>query len=141
LQQVAASPAHHAGKRFLTELHPQSKGSAVYESKDHPLLPIAAFYWRLVRHFAYTLGVVALSLVIGSVGYHHFGGLDWIDAILNASMILTGMGPVDRMCTPAGKLFATAYALYSGVAFLSIVALLMAPLVHRFLHKFHLDDE
>lgn len=83
--------------------------------------------------------IVAFSLFIGSAGYHYLGNQPWIDALLNASMILSGMGPVDPLTTTAAKLFATFYALYSGVAFLSIVAILMAPLLHRFLHKFHLE--
>ena len=79
------------------------------------------------------------SLGIGIVGYHLFVGLGWLDALLNASMILTGMGPVDPVTTAGGKLFASAYALFSGVAFLTIVAVLLAPLIHRFLHRFHLE--
>ena len=74
-------------------------------------------------------------------GYHCFGNLPWVDSFLNASMILTGMGPVDRMETDAGKLFSSFYALFSGVAFLTFVAVLFSPLYHRFMHKFHLDIE
>lgn len=82
-----------------------------------------------------------MSLLIGSVGYHHFGDLPWIDALLNAAMILTGMGPVDSMSSTAGKLFATFYALYSGIAFLTMMAVVLAPPIHRLLHKFHLDED
>jgi tetrahydromethanopterin S-methyltransferase subunit B len=78
---------------------------------------------------------------MGTFGYCYFGSLDWADGLLNAAMILTGMGPVDRMTTTAGKLFATFYALYSGIAFLTMMAILIAPILHRFLHKFHLDEE
>ena len=85
--------------------------------------------------------MIAVSLFIGACGYHVFGLLNWLDATLNAAMILTGMGPVDAMRTTGGKLFATGYALFSGVAFLTTVAVLYAPLVHRFLHRFHLDLE
>lgn len=73
------------------------------------------------------------------LGYHLFAGLSWLDALVNASMILTGMGPVDQMTSVGAKLFASFYALFSGVAFLTIVAVLLAPAVHRFLHRFHLD--
>ena len=82
---------------------------------------------------------MAGSLALGVLGYHLLGGLSWLDALVNASMILTGMGPVDGIPTVAGKLFASFYALFSGVAFLTIVAVLLAPAVHRFLHRFHLD--
>ena len=79
------------------------------------------------------------SLALGVLGYHLVAGLSWIDALVNASMILTGMGPVNEMTTVGAKLFASFYALFSGVAFLTIVAVLLAPAVHRFLHRFHLD--
>ena len=79
------------------------------------------------------------SLLLGVLGYHLVAGLSWIDALVNAAMILTGMGPVNEMSTVGAKLFASFYALFSGVAFLTIVAVLLAPAVHRFLHRFHLD--
>lgn len=85
--------------------------------------------------------VLAFSLSLGMAGYHWLCGLSWIDALLNASMILTGMGPVDPMKTEVAKLFASFYAIFSGVAFLTIVAVILAPVVHRFLHKFHLGDK
>jgi len=82
---------------------------------------------------------VSGSLALGVLGYHFIAGLSWIDAVVNAAMILTGMGPVNEMTTVGAKLFASFYALFSGVAFLTIVAVLLAPAVHRFLHRFHLD--
>ena len=95
------------------------------------------------RHMIQSAGLAAIvigfSLALGIVGYHLFGGLPWIDALVNASMILTGMGPVDPITSVAGKLFESFYALFSGVAFLSIVAVLFAPVAHRFLHRFHLE--
>ena len=112
---------------------------AMFEHKSKPLLPRRAFYARLASCAAATTGIVAFSLFMGSAGYHYLGGLPWIDALLNASMILAGMGPVDPIKTSAAKLFAAFYALYSGIAFLTMVAILMAPLLHRFLHKFHLE--
>lgn len=111
----------------------------MFEHKSHRLLPRRAFYARMAKSVAAVAGIVVVSLFIGSVGYHYLGELPWIDALLNAAMILSGMGPVDPLKTTGAKLFATFYALYSGVAFLSIVAILMAPLLHRFLHKFHLE--
>ncbi len=113
----------------------------MFEHKDDDILPRSAFLLRLLRSFGVTLLIVAASLGIGSAGYHHYEGLPWIDSLLNASMILAGMGPVDPMQSDGGKLFATFYALYSGIAFLSVMAILLAPVLHRALHKFHLDDE
>ena len=112
-----------------------------YERKDQPLAPRRVFLARLGRNFLAAQAFVAFSLGIGTVGYHYLGGVPWLDGLLNASMILTGMGPVDRMETTAGKLFATFYALYSGITFLTLVAVLMAPVYHRFLHQFHLETE
>jgi hypothetical protein len=111
----------------------------MFEHRSRPLLPRSQFYGRMARSVGAVACIIAFSLLLGSAGYHYLGGVPWIDALLNASMILTGMGPVDPMKTVAAKLFATFYALYSGIAFLTIVAVLMAPLFHRFLHKFHLE--
>ena len=113
----------------------------VLEKSGDSLLPKPIFYARLVASFGKTMIIVGFSLFMGSAGYAYFGGLDWVDALLNAAMILTGMGPVDRMVTTSGKLFATFYALYSGIAFLSMMAILIAPILHRFLHRFHLEDD
>ena len=111
------------------------------EHKGSPLAPIKVFFWRLGRNFVATLGIVAFSLTLGTLGYHYLGGVGWIDGVLNASMILTGMGPVDRMESTPGKLFAAFYALYSGLAFLTMVAVLLTPIYHRFIHTFHLELE
>ncbi len=80
------------------------------------------------------------SLAIGMLGYHGLSGLPWLDAFLNASMILTGMGPINAMATPGAKLFAGCYALYSGIAFLTAVGIFFAPILHRAAHKFHLNN-
>lgn len=111
------------------------------EKSNDTLLPRSRYYIRILVSLGSTLIIVAFSLSFGSAGYAYFGGLNWVDALLNASMILTGMGPVDRMVTTPGKLFATFYALYSGIAFLSMMAILIAPILHRFLHRFHLEME
>jgi hypothetical protein len=95
----------------------------------------------MFRAFLVTLLIVGVSLAIGTVGYSYFLQMPLVDGLINAAMILTGMGPVDKMETTAGKLFATVYALYSGLAFLSMVAIIIAPIYHRFLHQFHLDEE
>ena len=109
------------------------------ERTHQPLLPRRRYLRRLLRNFAVSLGLVTGSLGIGTAGYHVICHLAWIDAFLNAAMILTGMGPVDRIETAPGKIFAALYALFSGVAFLTIAAVLFAPVIHRFLHRFHLD--
>ncbi|HTE51450.1 MAG TPA: hypothetical protein VK698_11440 [Kofleriaceae bacterium] len=111
-----------------------------FERVDQPLAARARFLKRLARHGVIAAILLSVSLGIGAVGYHLACHLPWIDAILNASMILTGMGPVDRMDGDGGKLFASAYALFSGVAFLSTVGVLLTPIAHRFLHRLHLDD-
>ena len=111
------------------------------ERKTQPLAPFGVFLLRLWRNFLGAFAFLIFSLGIGTLGYHFIGDVPWIDAMLNAAMILTGMGPVDKMETTAGKLFATFYALYSGVAFLTMVAVMLAPLYHRLLHHFHLDTE
>jgi hypothetical protein len=112
-----------------------------YEQKHQPLAPPWVFLRRVLRSFLVTLTIVAVSLSIGTLGYHYFGNLAWLDALLNAAMILTGMGPVDRMETSAGKLFSTFYALFSGIVFLTLVAVMAAPIYHRFMHQFHLETE
>jgi hypothetical protein len=94
---------------------------------------------RLIRNAGIVSALVILALTIGTMGYHVLGGLPWLDAVLNAAMILTGMGPVNPISTPAAKVFATFYALFSGVFFLTMVAVLLAPALHHFLHRFHLD--
>lgn len=96
---------------------------------------------RLARSALVAFVVIFGSLTLGVAGYHWIARLTWIDALLNASMILTGMGPVDPMTTASGKLFASGYALFSGVAFLSSVGILVVPVAHRFLHHFHLELE
>jgi hypothetical protein len=94
---------------------------------------------RLVRNGALVAGFILVALGIGATGYHTIDGLPWLDAVLNAAMILTGMGPLAPISTPAAKVFATVYALFSGVFFLTMVAVLLAPALHHFLHRFHLD--
>jgi hypothetical protein len=97
------------------------------------------FVKNLTRSFLIGSGLIIISLGIGGIGYHFFGNLNWLSAFLNASMILTGMGPVDPMISSSGKLFAIFYSLFSGVTFLVIVGIIFAPIYQRFLHKFHLD--
>jgi len=113
----------------------------IFEHRRDALLPPHLFLRRVARNAGLSAGFIVGALAVGMVGYHGTEGLPWLDAFLNASMILTGMGPVNEVHTVGGKLFAGCYALFSGVAFLTAVAVLFAPLFHRFLHRFHLDFE
>ena len=124
----------------MSEKPHRSHGRLGFEHYSQPVLSPSLFLRRLVRHGRLALLVLVLSLALGMLGYHWLGGLSWMDAFLNASMILTGMGPVDAMTSPAAKLFAGCYALYSGVAFLTAIAVLFAPVLHRALHRFHLEQ-
>jgi len=111
-----------------------------YEHRDQPLLPWRVFLLhRVGKTLAVGAAVIATSLVVGIVGYRLTEGMDWLDAFLNASMILGGMGPVATMHTVAGKLFAGFYALYSGLVLVATAGLLFAPFLHRLLHKLHLE--
>ena len=111
----------------------------MFEHRHAPLLSRVAFAWRVMYHAAVAFGIVAAALGIGIAGYRFTEGMPWIDAIVNAAMILGGMGPVGELHTDAGKLFAAAYALFSGLLFIVIVGVLFAPVFHRFLHRFHVD--
>lgn len=113
----------------------------MFEHRTKPLLPRKVFVLRVLRSLALALGIIGVSLGLGIVGYHFCAGLSWMDALLNAAMILTGMGPVNELHTVGAKLFASFYALFSGVVFITAVALLLAPVFHRFLHKFHLESD
>ncbi len=117
------------------------KNSMRFERLHEKLLPRRLFLWRLARWTALAGAVILGSLAIGVCGYHYLDSLPWIDSLLNASMILGGMGPVDPMKTDAAKIFASIYALYSGLALIAVVGLLLAPVIHRLLHKFHFADK
>ena len=115
-------------------------GAGVYEHRSEPLLPLRRFIRRQIDHVLIGLGIISVSLGLGVAGYHFFENLSWIDALLNASMILGGMGPVNPIRTAAGKIFASFYALYSGIIFLVVVGIMMAPILHRLLHRLHLSE-
>ena len=112
-----------------------------FEHRTQPLLPRALFYRRLISFSFAALIMILFSLGIGVLGYRYLEGLSWLDALLNASMILGGMGPVNEIHSTSGKLFASFYALFSGIAFLAIAGTLIAPIAHRFLHRIHLEIE
>jgi flagellar biosynthesis protein FliR len=112
-----------------------------YEPGNKPLLSAKKFYKRLFNNFLLAVLFILISLTIGIGGYMFFAKMNFVDALLNASMILGGMGPVDPLSENAAKYFASFYALFSGITFLSTVVVLVAPIVHRVMHKFHLETE
>jgi hypothetical protein len=113
----------------------------MFESHDRPLLPRRQFYRRQMRYAAFAAILVFGAWLVGILGYRVTEGMGWMDAILNAAMILGGMGPVDQLHTDAGKLFASFYALFAGIVFLVSVGVLIAPIFHRLLHSFHIQTQ
>jgi hypothetical protein len=111
----------------------------MFEHRSQPLLGRGAFIRRLAGSTSLGVGLIALSLYIGMLGYHVLERLAWIDSFLNASMLLGGMGPLEQPQTYAGKLFAGIYALYCGLAVIMVAAIMFAPIVHRLLHSFHVE--
>jgi hypothetical protein len=112
-----------------------------FEHLQKPVISRAAFALRLGRNLGLALALTGLSLVLGMLGYRQLENMSWTDAFLNAAMILGGMGPVSTLQTEAGKWFAGCYALYSGLFVLVVAAIVLAPVVHRLLHKFHYDAD
>ena len=115
--------------------------NAMFEHRAQPLLTPREFLIRQMIYLLVAFGIIAGSLVMGMLGYHFLEKLSWIDSLLNAAMILGGMGPVNALITTGGKIFASFYALYSGIIFLVSVGVILAPLYHRFLHRFHMEVE
>ena len=113
----------------------------MYEPRNRPLLSRAKFARRVARHGLVALAAIAIALGIGVIGYHSLADLGWIDSLLNASMILGGMGPVDPLRLSSAKIFASCYALFSGLAFIGIASLMVAPFAHRLLHRFHVQEK
>lgn len=110
------------------------------ERKNQKVAPISLFIKRLAVNIALAAGLAFVALFIGVAGYHWVAGLAWIDALLNASMILGGMGPVDTLTSDGAKLFASAYALFSGLIFIGVMGIVFSPIIHRILHQFHVDE-
>jgi len=109
--------------------------------KNHTqLLSISKLFAHLMRNIIWGMLFIALALFVGMLGYHEFEHKPWIDAFAEASMILSGMGPLSPLNTFGGKLFAGCYALFSGLAFIAVIALIFAPVIHRFFHKIHLES-
>lgn len=111
------------------------------ENRRQKVTPLPHFLFRLGRYGLFALGLIVFSVLLGTMGYHHFGQISWLDSFHMACMILTGMGPVAEMTSTSAKLFSSFYALYSGVAFLSITAVFFAPIIHRLLHILHLEQD
>jgi hypothetical protein len=119
-----------------------SKPTALrFERRHDQLAPVPVFVKRLIASLAIALALIAFALAIGIVGYHTLGKLGWVDSLLEASMILGGMGPVSILTSDGVKIFASLYALFSGLVFIGVMGIVLAPVVHRFLHKFHVDEK
>lgn len=113
----------------------------MFERVYEQLLPPYKFVFRMLRSVAFALFIIGLALGLGMWGYHYFEQMNWVDAFVNAAMILSGMGPMGVLATNGGKIFAGFYALFSGLAFILIVGIILAPIVHRLFHKFHLETD
>lgn len=113
----------------------------MFEKRHQPLAPTTIFIARLVRALIFGLLLVVIGEGIGMLGYHYFEKMSWVDAFANAAMILSGMGPLTPLNTFAGKIFAGLYALFSGLAFILVVGIIFAPVLHRYFHRFHLDTD
>lgn len=112
----------------------------MYEKKNQPLASKRLFLLRLTRNMFLILGLISFSLLLGVMGYHYLAKASWIDAFHNASMILSGMGPVINIDTEMGKIFSSFYALFSGLVFVTNVGVLLAPVMHRIMHSIHMDE-
>lgn len=113
----------------------------MYEKHHQALVSRTVFYKRVATSMVLGLSAVVIAQFIGMLGYHFYEKMSWIDAFVNAAMILSGMGPLEPLKTTGGKLFAGFYALFSGLSFILIVGIIFAPIIHRIFHKFHLDDD
>lgn len=113
----------------------------MYEHKKQPLLNKKHYFRRMLKHSTISMALILGALAVGVIGYCLFEKMSFIDALLNSSMLLGGMGPVGELKTNAGKLFASFYALFSGLIFLAAFSIVLAPVFHRFLHKFHIEDK
>ena len=112
----------------------------MFEKKHQKVVSLPLFVHRVLSHIWFALLMAFAALIIGVLGYHWFDGLGWVDSLLNASMILGGMGPVNVLTTTGAKLFASFYALFSGLFFIAIMGIILTPFIHRVLHKFHMDE-
>ena len=119
----------------------RDKWTKMFERKNEKLAPISVFVRRMVASVVMAGTLIAVALFVGIFGYHWIAGFDWVDSLLEASMILGGMGPVNLLHTTGAKMFASGYALFSGLIFIAVMGIVLAPVTHRMLHKFHIDEE
>ena len=112
-----------------------------FERRHDKLAPRAVFIKRLIAALAVALGLILLALIVGIVGYHLIAGFNWVDSLLEASMILGGMGPIKELPSDGAKVFASIYALFSGIIFIGVMGIILSPVVHRIMHKFHVDEK
>ncbi len=112
----------------------------MFEQKHEQVVPLGVFIKRIFRHIGFAFPLILGALAIGIAGYHWIAGFGWIDSFLNASMILGGMGPVNPLTTDCAKLFASFYALFSGIVFIGVMGIILTPVVHRVIHKFHVAE-
>jgi hypothetical protein len=113
----------------------------MFERRHEPLLPLRKFVLRVLRSILVAVCIASLALGLGILGYHFVAGFGWVDSLLNASMILSGMGPVGDFKNDAGKVFASFYALFSGLVFITVAGIIVTPVAHRLLHWFHIEEE
>ena len=113
----------------------------MYERRHDQLAPRSVFVKRIVASLAVALGLICVALLIGIAGYHYLAGFNWIDSLLEASMILGGMGPIKELPSDAAKIFASIYALFSGLLLIAMMGIILSPVIHRVMHKFHVDEK
>ena len=113
----------------------------MYEHRKQPLASKTTFYQRVLKNLLIAFFILGICLIIGITGYHYIAGAAWIDSIHNASMILSGMGPVIEITNTSGKIFSSAYALFSGVIFITNVGVILAPVVHRIFHRLNVNED
>jgi len=117
------------------------RDSLLFESRHEQLAPVNVYVRRIIASLAVGLGLILVALLIGIFGYHLLAGFGWIDSLLEASMILGGMGPVNQLPTDAAKVFASIYALFSGLILIALMGIILSPVAHRVMHKFHVDEK
>lgn len=121
--------------------HKSGRGWLQYERRHDQLAPRSVFVRRIGASLAIALGLIAVALLIGISGYHFIAGFKWIDSLLEASMILGGMGPIRELPNDTAKVFASIYALFSGLILIALMGIILSPVVHRVMHKFHVDEK
>ena len=112
----------------------------MYERHSQPLAPVKIFYKRILYNLILAFLILGICLVAGTAGYHHYAKARWIDSFHNASMILSGMGPVIIISSDSGKIFSSIYALFSGIVFITNIGVILAPVLHRLIHRLHMED-